>query len=220
MRSSLRFVPAVFWLGPVLGLVLVSGCGEGNDSASGPGTSAGTPSAAASELRTTSAGTSSPARSGAGTTDAGTTGTAPSRADYRPISESPAQEEGLDLGYLEKVTAGNGVVTLLVDRRKMYVGAEADARNRAAGNPPNDFFIADPDGEGQELSFVLDPKASLFAEVQLRNGSGDQVGRQKLSRSSFLHNAGREEALPTLVWLRHTDGLEGPVTALAEQFIP
>jgi len=132
-------------------------------------------------------------------------------ADYRPISTMPATEKGLDFVELINVTTAGGVVTLHVDRKVMFVGDEALAHNRSDGNPPNDFAIEDPDGQDKELTFVLDPKAPLRS-----------TENRALTQTQFVRNAGRQtaEGVETPLWLRHRDGLDGTITALAEQYLP
>lgn len=124
-------------------------------------------------------------------------------------------ENGLDFGELVKVTSTGGVVTLHIDRKVMLTG------DAIKGRSPEEFAIEDPDGVGQELSFVLDPQATLRSTEGLNNNP-DQNTPHTLTEAQFVRNAHRLEAdgLITKVWLRHRDGRDGPVTALAEQYIP
>jgi hypothetical protein len=151
------------------------------------------------------------------TTDPATTAPA---SDPSPLPDNPVEDTSLDFAELTRVTTANGVVTLHVDRKKMYVGDEAAALNKETGSPA-EFAIDDPDGEGKELTFVLAPDAFLRADQALSDDE-DQNVRQALTAAQFLRNAQRleSEKRTALVWLRHTDGLNGPVTGLAEQFIP
>jgi hypothetical protein len=141
-------------------------------------------------------------------------------SDPSPLPDNPVEDTSLDFAELTRVTTANGVVTLHVDRKKMYVGDEAAALNKETGSPA-EFAIDDPDGEGKELTFVLAPDAFLRADQALSDDE-DQNVRQALTAAQFLRNAQRleSEKRTALVWLRHTDGLNGPVTGLAEQFIP
>jgi hypothetical protein len=135
-------------------------------------------------------------------------------ADYTPLGDD-LTSSGLDFAILTKVTSRNGRVTLTIDRASYYSGPEAVAHNN--GEPPaNDYVIVN--NNPTLRTFVLDPQASLQAEQALRNNP-DETGRETLTRSQFVRNSARV-ASPPLVWLRHTDGLSGPVTALAEQFVP
>jgi hypothetical protein len=148
-------------------------------------------------------------------TDAEDTGT----ANYSPIPEDSSSESGLDFGFLTRVVRNDGTVTLRFDRASFYTGAEAKKRNKGKA-PENDYLIENTNTT--QRSFALDPKASIIAENRLRNDEG-QVGRQPLTLDEFIKNTERELTGSTTdlpVWLRHTNGLTGPVTALAEQFLP
>lgn len=144
-----------------------------------------------------------------------TTGT----PDYHPIPEDAGSEPGLDFGFLTRVVSKDGVVTLRFDRAAFYTGDEAKQRNGGKA-PDNDYLIENTNPA--QRSFILDPQASLIAASRLRNESG-VAGRQTLTATEFIDNStrvltGSTTDLP--VWLRHTDGLSGPVTALAEQYLP
>jgi hypothetical protein len=152
-------------------------------------------------------------------TTAEPTPTATPEPNYRSIPENPLTQPGLDFGFLTKVTRTDGTVTLRFDRASFYTGAEAARRNQGMV-PDNDYLIENTNPALR--SFELDPKASIIAANRLRN-QADQVSREALTLNEFVTNAGK--ALDTgpaqlPVWLRHTDGLTGPVTALAEQFLP
>ena len=148
--------------------------------------------------------------------------------DYSPIPENWSSEKGsLDVGLLQKVTVKDGVVTLHVDRELFYTGAGAEKVDPQEEELTG-YVQRDPDGD-RVLTFELDPRASIQAENLLRtdtvDGSGEgDVGRRTLSRDRFLTNAraalGPLELGPVLVWLRHAEGPDGPVTALAEQHTP
>ena len=113
----------------------------------------------------------------------------------------------------------NGVVTLRFDRAAFYTGDEAKKHNHGKV-PDNDYLIENTNPA--QRSFDLDPGASIIAADRLRNESGPD-GRQTLTVAEFIQNStqvltGSTTDLP--VWLRHTDGLSGPVTALSEQYLP
>ena len=150
-------------------------------------------------------------------------------ADYSAIPETPysltpAERANLDFGILSSVTTTNGITTLHVDRTVFYQGQEAQAHG--AGDS-EEWITRDPDGEGKLLTFTLDPKASIQAEASLRNDhdAGSQI-RENLTPAQLATNttyvtSGKSDAGPTiLVWLRHTGGPNGPVTALVDQFTP
>jgi hypothetical protein len=185
----------------VLSLVALSACGSADENASPASISDGKAVNASTEL------------------------------DYTPIPATPAQTagatKGLDFGTLTSITTANGVVTLHVDRSNFYIGEDATAHGAEENR---DWIVKDTDGEGKELSFVLDPKASLQAEAGLRNDHdfGSNV-RENLTQAQILANmtyvtkkntANPDETETVYVWLRHADGVDGPVTAVADQFIP
>jgi len=152
--------------------------------------------------------------------------------DYSPVPESPAltpaTKTGLDFGILTKITTAKGLVTLHVDRSSFYQGKDvADHTD----DPTRDWVIEDSDGEGKELTFTLDPKASIQAEAYLRNDHDASNERETLTQAQLITNmtyvtaqnaaqTDPDAKLSVLVWLRHADGDQGPVTALADQFTP
>lgn len=156
--------------------------------------------------------------------------------DYSPIQLSrppaPQVEKGLDFGKLTSITtAPDGVITLHVNRRKFYTGAEAVAaakRNKEA--LVDDYYEDDLDGD-RILSFTLDPKASVQVTASLSE-NGEQVEDimkpETLTPDELVANF-KKLNLPAVpdpdadsspqIWLRHFDGDNGPVTAICEQFI-
>jgi hypothetical protein len=148
-------------------------------------------------------------------------GTVKCVADYSPIPVNWSTEKGgLDIGRLVAVTAVDGVVKVRIDRVSFYRGAEAVALNH--GEEPVGGYL-DTDTDSRESTFTLDPKASIQAENMLRNNPDAGVAREKLTSEQLVHNVNRaddESGIGAYVWLRHTDGMSGTVTALAEQYIP
>jgi hypothetical protein len=146
-------------------------------------------------------------------------------ADYSPIPATPAlssQVDSLDFGTLTKITTSNGIVTLHLDRSHFYLGDAAKAHNKGK-TPLDDFILEDTDGH-KDYTFTLDPKASLQAEAYLtKNGEGDNLKRETLTEPELVSRMNKitadSDSAPVLVWLRHTDGLDSPVTALVDQFI-
>jgi hypothetical protein len=142
-------------------------------------------------------------------------------ADYSPIPENWSTEKGgLDIGRLVAVTSADGVVKVRIDRVSFYRGAEAVALNH--GQEPMGGYL-ETDTDSRERTFTLDPKASIQAESMLRNNPDAGVGPEKLTREQLVHNVNRaddESGVGALVWLRHTDGMSGPITALGEQHVP
>jgi hypothetical protein len=144
-----------------------------------------------------------------------TTGT----PDYRSIPEDTTSEPGLDFGYLTRVVSKDGTVTLRFDRATFYTGDEAKQRNNGE-DPENDYLIENTNPAQRQ--FTLDPRASIVAVNRLLNQTG-QVSRETLTVAEFVANSrrvltGTTTDLP--VWLRHTNGLTGDVTAVAEQYLP
>ncbi len=140
--------------------------------------------------------------------------------DYDAIPEDATSEDGLDFGFLTRVVSKDGTVTLRFDRASFYTGDEAKRRNNGKV-PDNDYLIENTNPT--QRSFVLDPQASIIAANRLQNTPSGEVGRQPLTVAEFVKNStrvltGTTKDLP--VWLRHTDGLDGDVTAVAEQYLP
>ena len=148
--------------------------------------------------------------------------------DYSPIPETPLDEPGLDFGRLSRITtAADGTITLHIDREKFYTGDEAAIRNNGK-IPLSDYLQEDVDGE-QEFSFALDPKASIRVTAQL-SSNGEQVeAPETLTPQQLIANLDKLDLPATpdpdtdgrpLLWLRHTGGGNGPVSAIADQFVP
>jgi hypothetical protein len=151
--------------------------------------------------------------------------------DYSPIPVSPAASAAakhLDFGTLTKITTTGGVITLYLDRAHFYVGAEAKAHNKGE-TPLDDYVFDDTDGK-KIFTFTLDPKASIQAEANLQKDQENTDERVKLTRAQFVQNmtammtqnAGQtdpDSIVPVYVWLRHAGGPDGPVTAIADQFV-
>jgi hypothetical protein len=140
-------------------------------------------------------------------------------ADYHPIPADATSQKGLDFGFLTAVTSKDGVVELRFDRALFFTGQAAIDHNN--GEPPDDDYLIQNTNPALR-TFQLDPKASIIAANRLAD-QGITESRQTLTVDQFVRNAqsalsSGNEKLP--VWLRHTDGLEGPVTALSEQYLP
>jgi hypothetical protein len=149
--------------------------------------------------------------------------------DYRAIPAIPAnpaasgKAAGLDFGTLTKVTIKDGNILLHVDRSMFYMGADV---KQHPGNFAQDvgYSIEDTDGEGKEFIFPLDPTAPIQAQYSLKNDFNaiDRPSTQELTVDQFVSNAERAQAdgEQVFVWLRHSNGPEGPVTAVTEQATP
>jgi hypothetical protein len=146
------------------------------------------------------------------------TPTATRAPNYRSIPENALSEPGLDFGYLTGVMNQNGTVTLRFDRATF--STDAKAKRHDQGKAPETDYLIENTNPAQR-TFELDPKASIIAANRLLN-QPDQVTREALTAEEFVRNSaqalGTGVRLP--VWLRHTGELTGPVTALAEQYLP
>jgi hypothetical protein len=138
-------------------------------------------------------------------------------ANYRSIPQDPTSEKGLDFGFMTKVGDKDGTVTLRFDRATFYSGAAATKHNK--GVPPDDDYLIVNTNKALR-SFEVDPQASIVASTRLANEPGGQSG-EALTLSEFVTNAQTaldDSKVP--IWVRHTNGLTGPITALAEQYLP
>jgi hypothetical protein len=138
--------------------------------------------------------------------------------NYRSIPEDATTEKGLDFGFVTKVSQKNGVVSLRFDRAYFYTGDEATKRNK--GVPPEDDYLIQ--NSNPELrSFTIDPQSSIIAANRIAN-QADGVGREALTLDEFVTNtqAALKDGGKLPIWVRHTNGLTGPITALAEQYLP
>ena len=215
--------------GGLAGLGLLIGVGAAQLTESGPD-----PDVIGAIAATAPAGTpaqSSFPEAGSGSTATPGPTTSTGTPDYRSIPEDAAASAGLDFGYLTRVVSIGGTVTLRFDRASFYTGDEAKQHNNGQA-PENDYLIDNTNPAQRD--FVLDPRASIIAVNRLRDQPGStsqpgsttqpgSTGREILTVAEFVANAqrvltGTTTDLP--VWLRHTDGLSGNVTALAEQYLP
>jgi hypothetical protein len=108
-------------------------------------------------------------------------------------------------------------IRLTFNRASFYYGDEATEKN--GGTPPdNDYLIEDTNKRVR--TFTLLDGAALQGSAQLGGGGSDL---QEITPDELVENAATAleagaEGVP--VWLRHERGKEGPIAALAEQFIP
>ena len=145
------------------------------------------------------------------------TQTTPPDRSAIPGTWSSEKTPHLDFGILMKVTtAPDGTITLHVDREEFYDGAKAKALNHGQV-PLDDYLIKDPDGPRQ-LTFTLDPRATIRGSSELEPGNAGDGTLRKVTVAEFAAVA--KHASGAKVWLRHTGGPDGPVVALTEQFTP
>jgi hypothetical protein len=144
----------------------------------------------------------------------------PGAAAGEPIPDEPWTEKGLDFGFVTKVSRRGDEIRLTFNRATFYYGDEATEKN--GGTPPdNDYLIEDTNKKVR--TFVLAVDAPLEGSTQLggtRGGSeGIPITEDELVANMRSVVGDNPQGVP--VWLRHEDGKkDGPVTALAEQFIP
>jgi hypothetical protein len=198
----------------VLGLLIGIGAAKLTDGGGDPGTASLSPA-----QTTTPSATDTPTTPATGSTSpsAGPSPTPP--PNYTPIGENAPTEKDLDFGFLTKVSDQGGVIAFRFDRAYFYTGEDAKKHNKGVA-PPDDYLIVNDNPTLR--SFVLAPTASIVAVDALRNQPG-AVGREALTAAQFVANGQRAlgaDPGPVPVWLRHTNGLSGPVTALAEQYLP
>ena len=117
-----------------------------------------------------------------------------------------SEKTDLDAGTLTKITTHDGVLTLIVDREKLYFGDAAKAHN-GGKVPPDDMYIEEG---AKNLTFVLDPHASLTIV-------NNDLAIEKATPAQLIHKL-RDGNM--YIWMRHTNGPNGPVTALAQQYHP
>jgi hypothetical protein len=160
-------------------------------------------------------GTPADPRSAAPATSA--TATASAAPDYSPIGDDPAAS-GLDFGYLTAISTGGGVYTLTFDRATLYTGDAATAHN--GGTPPPNDYLVENRNPAVRL-FTVEPKAWLHGSFALAGSGAGPEGRAITfaELAAGVRRAAAEKR-PVPVWLRHAAALDGPVTALKEQFFP
>jgi hypothetical protein len=137
-----------------------------------------------------------------------------------PIPDEPWTDDSLDFGFLTKVTRKGDQIRLTFNRAVFYYGDEATEKN--GGTPPdNDYLIEDTNKKTRTFDLVAD--APLEGSSQLggtRTGpEGVPITEDELVANMRSLAGNNPQGVP--VWLRHEGGgKSGPVTALAEQFVP
>ena len=141
------------------------------------------------------------------------------KPNYKPIpadatTKKGVAKKGLDFGYLTKVTLKDGKLTVRFDRAEYYDGPAAKKLNGGV-TPADDYLIKN---QNKKLrTFTISRKASLIGTYELL-GSKDQ-GHKKITRKLLVKNFNHADSRVP-VWVRHTNGDSGTITALAEQFLP
>jgi hypothetical protein len=198
-------------VGLVIGVIAAKlmGAGGGNEALVTPlpsATAAQTPAAAATDDAQNAG------------DDATPTPSATKAPNYRSIPEDATTEKGLDFGFLTKISQKDGVVSVRFDRAYFYTGAEATKRNK--GVPPDDDYLIE-NSNPDLRTFQIDPEASIIATNRIANKT-DGVGPHALTLNEFVTNTqtALSDGSKLPIWVRHTNGLAGPITALAEQYLP
>jgi len=136
----------------------------------------------------------------------------------KPIPDEPWTDKSLDFGFLTKVTRRGDEIKLTFNRATFYYGDEATKQN--GGTPPdNDYLIEDTNKKVRSFELVADAPLEGSSQLGGENAGSDGVPitEDELVASMRALNDS-PQGVP--VWLRHEGGKDGPVTALAEQFIP
>ncbi|MBT0772662.1 hypothetical protein KIH74_27205 [Kineosporia sp. J2-2] len=128
-------------------------------------------------------------------------------------------KDGLEFGYLTKVTLKNDKLRITLDQAEFYDGKAAKLLNGGI-TPPDDYRIAHDDTQ-DPFTYTVSTKASLIGVNELL-GHPDDLKRTTITRTQLVKNFAELENKHVAVWLRHTDTESngGQVTALAEQYIP
>ena len=140
--------------------------------------------------------------------------------DYSPIPPDAAgHQRGLDCGFLTGVQKNGDLVTLCFDRASYYTGDEAVRHN--GGKAPDDDYVVENNNPAIR-TFTVQSRAPLIGVSRLLSDHSGAVRQQKLDASSFVANAtaALRSGQGIAVWVRHTQDADGPVTSLAEQYIP
>jgi hypothetical protein len=146
--------------------------------------------------------------------------------NYKPIAADPTDKygfakDGLEFGYITKVAVRKGNLRIRVTQAEFYDGKAAKLLNGGI-TPPDGYKIAE-DESLTPFTYTVSAKASLRGVYDLVAKQTDDSHRQKITAKQLVKYF---DALPdgteVPVWLRHSKAasFSGPVTALAEQFIP
>ena len=127
-----------------------------------------------------------------------------------------AAKKGLDFGTVTRITEKRGVLKVYFDRGEFYTG-QAAADHNDGELPPNDYLVVN--NSSKVRVFTVSKKASFTGEEALLDDSADGIKRTRISRKQFIENY-LDASGPVNVWLRHTNGDKGAVTALGEQYLP
>jgi hypothetical protein len=143
---------------------------------------------------------------------------------HEPIPENATDElgfakDGLEFGLLSDVSLKNGKLRVTLVPAEFYLGKASKLLNGGL-TPPNDYTLVE-DESADPVTYAVDSKASLVAVNQLL-GNPDTVERESITAKELVANFDELDDTRVPVWVRHADATEfdGPVTALAEQYVP
>lgn len=128
-------------------------------------------------------------------------------------------QEGLEFGLLTDVSLKNGKLRVTLQPADFYDGKASKLLNGGT-TPPNDYTLVEDETAGP-VSYPVTSQASLVGVYQLL-GDPEEVAREAITAEELVANFDELEDASVPVWVSHAQSpeFEGPVTALAEQFIP
>jgi hypothetical protein len=196
-------------IGPLLLVLALTACsGQSKDPTPVAVTGTAGPAGISAPPATTSAApsaTAAPAVPAATTVPRTVTATRTAPPSYEPLG-SPGPGQGLDFGFLTRVTIKSGAVWIEFDRATFVKDAAA----------PDGYRITDD--SNLLRTFTVASNAALLMVDE--PGSGPHLIR--LTAQEFVAKATAElkDGQRPALWLRHTGLLTGTVTALTEQYLP
>ena len=175
------------------------------------GSSSGTPSASASGKPSASA---TPSASASKTP---TKTPAPRKTAY---VTDPASTPGLDFGIVAQVEQTADGLTITMDRAEFLTGTKAqEYYTQHPDQEPLDYAVSNVNTRLR--TFTVTKDAVVYSQLALGDGQEINPG-QKITLDQFYEKTvqllARKE--PLMLWLRHTDGADGPVYYIAEQYVP
>ncbi len=170
-----------------------------------------------SESSAAAAGTQPDPTGGTTTTGSSTTTTT---VPPHGFVQNPWADSSLDFGIVKEIRSNGGTVTVTVDRAQFLTGPQAVAYIAKHPNYRDAEYVI-VNTNKKLRTFPLAPDAEIYGVLMLTDqqtlGKPVQLAPAELvtRAQGILAQKGQ-----LLVWLRHQNGLEGPITYLAEQFVP
>jgi hypothetical protein len=126
-------------------------------------------------------------------------------------------DAGLDFGFLTAARIDRqGRLVVTFDRAQMLSGKAYDDYVAKHGRPENDYVIVN--ASHRLRTFRVSGSATLYGNQILGPANGTRDRIVSPARIVSRLRASGVDGVP--VWLRHTDGPDGPVVYLAEQYLP